>query len=191
MCHIFIVGRSLSLFTELLSFHDGPLKDGEREPSLATTHSRNKSHHRHQHRQIQAHHCAKGLEDRQRALKIIAHFPYRYFLLMCNERANECLHVFRKKNGWRNENLFLFAFAEWLRMGRSWKRGMLQLPSNDTTIFMYYAGNLHSLRLGFKTFHRRGVACFEKCKVAKVMASNCNKQINANRTAQSQSDWNA
>lgn len=61
---------------------------------------------------------------------------------------------------------------------------------------MYYVGNLHSLRLGFKTrFINENVARFEKCKVAKVMVLNCNKQINAktvqHSTLAAARDWNA
>lgn len=125
MCHLFIVGRLLSLFTEnrFRSAHDEAARQGEREAQSSAQLSsiqllhiwRNKSHHRHQHRQIQAHHCVcvrawKKDWKTGNARKNYYPFPTSIFSSYVQRtRANECLHVFAKKNGWWNENLYVFA----------------------------------------------------------------------------------
>lgn len=121
----------------------------------------------------------KGLEHRAgRSVRgrIISHFPHQYFPLMCNERAKrECLHVSegKKKEKWLAKRKFILicfrrmtttaATTTTMMTTTTKKYGALEYKkrrmcchsqSNDTTIFMYYAENLHSLRLGFKTFYK-------------------------------------
>lgn len=182
MCHLFIVGRSLArrhhhhsrccrLYLQRIAFdtHETKTreKDREKRELNPAAHWKNKSYHRHQHRQIQAHHsflCAKGLEEPGTMRKNYIPFPTSIFssYVQWASQTNACMFVSnkkKKKNGWRNENLYLFAFAEWRRrrpcMGRSSnKKNVATCKQRHSTIFMYYAENLHSLRLGFKTFYK-------------------------------------
>lgn len=66
----------------------------------------NESHHRHQHRQVQAHHSAKWLEDRHRAeeLFFISHINI-FSLCAMSEPTNTCM--FLKKEKWLEKRKFI------------------------------------------------------------------------------------
>lgn len=186
MCHLFIVGRFVCrLFLCLPSHCRGALWIGNGKVAGLNIHThthcmahwRNKSHHRHQHRQIQAHHrtVAKRI-GRQSTVCAEELFPISHiniFLLcaMNGPNANACMFLKeKKKEKWLAKRKFILicfrrmtTTATTMTTITTKKYGALEhkkrrmcchSQGNDTTIFMYYAENLHSLRLGFKTFYK-------------------------------------
>lgn len=99
----------------------------------------------------------KGLEDKHGAEELfpISHIDI-FFLCAISGRSqrNACMPSKRKVDSETKIYTYLLSLTDEV-WGACERRGMLQLATNDTTIFMHYAENLHSLRLGFKTFYKR------------------------------------
>lgn len=178
MCHLFIVDRSfvrsfvvclMSVSVSRICF--ALLQSDVRVWAIKfqrATYPRNKSHHSHQHRQIQAHHSVqKGLKGELGAQELfpISHIDI-FFLCAMSGRSqpNGCILSKRKVDSETKIYTYLLSLNDEVWGACERIRRMLQLATDDITIFMHYTENLHSLRLGFKTFYKRNTV---KTKLAR------------------------